>query len=54
MKFAVSLGMERFSPETSMTAVMDNLLQLAKIADAGGFETIWTPEHHTIECTISP
>ncbi|TIU81517.1 MAG: LLM class flavin-dependent oxidoreductase, partial [Mesorhizobium sp.] len=18
------------------------------------FETIWTPEHHTIECTISP
>ena len=54
MKFAVSLGMERFLPETSMTTVRDNLLALARIADEGGFETLWTPEHHTIECTIAP
>ncbi|RWP43533.1 MAG: LLM class flavin-dependent oxidoreductase [Mesorhizobium sp.] len=54
MKFAVSLSMERFSPETPMKTVTSNMLELAKIADRGGFETLWTSEHHTIECTISP
>jgi alkanesulfonate monooxygenase SsuD/methylene tetrahydromethanopterin reductase-like flavin-dependent oxidoreductase (luciferase family) len=54
MKFAVSLTMERFSPSVPMSATMSNVLELAKIADSGGFETIWTAEHHTIECTISP
>ncbi|QPC89360.1 LLM class flavin-dependent oxidoreductase [Mesorhizobium sp. INR15] len=54
MKFAVSLTMERFSPDTPMSAVKGNLLELARMADEGGFETLWTAEHHTIECTISP
>ena len=54
MKFAVSLTMERFSPSVPMSTTMSNVLELAKIADSGGFETIWTAEHHTIECTISP
>ncbi|WP_426128319.1 LLM class flavin-dependent oxidoreductase [Pararhizobium sp. PWRC1-1] len=54
MKFAVSLTMERFSPDTPMSSVKSNLLELARMADEGGFETLWTAEHHTIECTISP
>jgi flavin-dependent trigonelline monooxygenase, oxygenase component len=54
MKFAVSLTMERFSPDVPMSTVKNNLLQLARLADEGGFETLWTAEHHTIECTISP
>lgn len=54
MKFSVSLNMERFSPSDSMTATMENVLELARMADQGGFEEIWTPEHHTIECTIAP
>jgi alkanesulfonate monooxygenase SsuD/methylene tetrahydromethanopterin reductase-like flavin-dependent oxidoreductase (luciferase family) len=54
MKFAVSLSMERFSPDVPMQTVMANLLELAKIADEGGFETLWTSEHHTLECTIAP
>ncbi|ADV15245.1 LLM class flavin-dependent oxidoreductase [Mesorhizobium sp. M7A.F.Ca.US.006.04.2.1] len=54
MKFAVSLTMERFSPDMPMSKVKSNLLELAQMADAGGFETLWTAEHHTIECTISP
>jgi alkanesulfonate monooxygenase SsuD/methylene tetrahydromethanopterin reductase-like flavin-dependent oxidoreductase (luciferase family) len=54
MKFAVSLHMERFSPQTPMSEVMANMLALARIADEGGFETLWTSEHHTIECTVSP
>lgn len=54
MKFAVSLNMERFSPETPMKGVLGNMLDLVKMADSGGFETLWTAEHHTIECTVSP
>jgi flavin-dependent trigonelline monooxygenase, oxygenase component len=54
MKFAVSLTMERFSPDIPMERVKSNLLELARMADEGGFETLWTAEHHTIECTISP
>jgi alkanesulfonate monooxygenase SsuD/methylene tetrahydromethanopterin reductase-like flavin-dependent oxidoreductase (luciferase family) len=54
MKFAVSLTMERFSPDLPVLATMNNILTLAQMADRGGFETIWTAEHHTIECTISP
>ncbi len=54
MRFAVSLNLERFSPDTPMSVVTGNMLELARIADAGGFETIWTAEHHTIECTIAP
>lgn len=54
MKFALSINMERFSPETSMKDAMAQMLALARVADEGGFETLWTAEHHTIECTISP
>jgi len=54
MKFAVSLSMERFSPNDTMNDAVANILALARIADEGGFETLWTAEHHTIECTISP
>jgi len=32
MKFAVSLSMERFSPEASMTEARDRLLALARVA----------------------
>lgn len=54
MKFSVSLTMERFSPDMSMATAKSDLLTLARMADEGGFETIWTAEHHTIECTVSP
>ncbi len=54
MKFALSINMERFSPDESMQDAMSNMLALAHMADEGGFETLWTAEHHTIECTISP
>ncbi|MFS2012342.1 LLM class flavin-dependent oxidoreductase [Azospirillum sp. CT11-132] len=54
MKFAVALAMERFSPHTPMSDVTSTMLELVRMADQGGFETLWTAEHHTIECTISP
>ncbi len=54
MKFALSLHLERSSPDMPMTEVTRNMLELAQIADRGGFETLWTAEHHTIEFTIAP
>ncbi len=54
MKFALSINMECFSPDESMQDAVSNMLALARMADEGGFETLWTAEHHTIECTISP
>lgn len=54
MKFALSITMERFSPDVPVSETMGNMLALARMADEGGFETLWTAEHHTIECTISP
>lgn len=54
MKFAVSISMERASPNVPMHTVIANVLELARMADEGGFETLWTSEHHTLECTIAP
>lgn len=54
MKFSLSLHLERSTPETAMTNVTENMLELVKLADQGGFETLWTSEHHTLEFTIAP
>ncbi|MGJ7042897.1 alkanesulfonate monooxygenase SsuD/methylene tetrahydromethanopterin reductase-like flavin-dependent oxidoreductase (luciferase family) [Shinella sp. BE166] len=54
MKFSVSLYLERKSPDMLMTEVAQNALALAKLSDQGGFEMIWTAEHHTIELTVAP
>ncbi len=54
MKFSIVLYMERHSPQQDMREVRNNLLELVKMADQGGFEVIWTAEHHAIEFTISP
>jgi alkanesulfonate monooxygenase SsuD/methylene tetrahydromethanopterin reductase-like flavin-dependent oxidoreductase (luciferase family) len=54
MKFSIALHMERFSPDQDMRTVVDETLEIVRMADAGGFETIWSAEHHTIEFTIAP
>jgi alkanesulfonate monooxygenase SsuD/methylene tetrahydromethanopterin reductase-like flavin-dependent oxidoreductase (luciferase family) len=54
MKFSVSLHMERFSPKQDITQIKNETLELVQLADRGGFCTVWTPEHHTIEFTIAP
>lgn len=46
--------MERFDPSTDMRAVARTALELVRIADDGGFEIAWTPEHHMIEMTAAP
>ena len=54
MKFSISVSLERFAPDVDMRNVAANALELVQIAEEGGFEIAWTPEHHTIEFTIGP
>jgi len=54
LKFAISLSLERFSEQTDMRDALRHTLDMVKIAEEGGFEIAWAPEHHTIELTIGP
>ncbi len=54
MKFSTVINMARFDTSRSMDDVAAEALDLVKIADQGGFDIVWTAEHHTIELTISP
>ena len=54
MKFSISISLERFDPAPDMRRVAAHALELVQIAEEGGFEIAWTPEHHTIELTIAP
>ncbi|MBN8629288.1 MAG: LLM class flavin-dependent oxidoreductase [Rhodobacterales bacterium] len=54
MKFSIGINYGRFNDATSMDDVSRDALELVKIADQGGFDIVWTAEHHTIEVTASP
>lgn len=54
MKFSAIVNMARFDTSRSMEDVAGEALDLVKTADQGGFDIVWTAEHHTIELTISP
>lgn len=54
MKFSIAINMIRSQPSQDMREVCKHALELAQIADRGGFETAWVSEHHAIEMTISP
>ncbi len=54
MKFSLFAHMERYQPSISHTRVFDELTELVKTAEAGGFETAWIGEHHGMEFTIAP
>src|SRR5262249_37949619 len=54
LRFSISVSLERFDPKADMRTVAAQALELVQIAEHGGFEIAWTPEHHTIEFTIAP
>ena len=54
MKFSIVVNMDRFDPATDMRDVAGRCLELVRLADQGGFEIVWTAEHHAIEVTIAP
>jgi|UPI00055DC05B flavin-dependent trigonelline monooxygenase, oxygenase component len=54
MRFSIAVNMGRLEPTTDIRQIADEALELVKIADQGGFDIVWTAEHHTIELTVSP
>lgn len=44
MKFSIALNMTRFDASQPMRDVIDNTLELVKLADQGGFEIAWAAE----------
>jgi alkanesulfonate monooxygenase SsuD/methylene tetrahydromethanopterin reductase-like flavin-dependent oxidoreductase (luciferase family) len=54
MRFAITLNMERMSPALDVQEAVRAVDELAAMADEGGFDIIFAPEHHAIEMTIGP
>jgi alkanesulfonate monooxygenase SsuD/methylene tetrahydromethanopterin reductase-like flavin-dependent oxidoreductase (luciferase family) len=54
MKFAIVLNMDRLTADLPMNTVWANMMELVGMADEGGFDILWTGEHHSIEVTIAP
>lgn len=54
MKFSLFIHMERLVAGPTDEELYHEYVELCKIADAGGFSTIWTGEHHGMNFTISP
>lgn len=54
MRFAISVNMQRVDPATPMRRVVDETLELVRMADQGGFDIAWAAEHHGVELTVAP
>ena len=45
MKFHIAVNLERMDSTTDIAQVRDHVLEMIKMADAGGFEIAWAAEH---------
>lgn len=54
MDFSLFVHMERLTPDQPHAQLHAELIELCKMADAGGMRAIWTGEHHGMEFTIAP
>lgn len=54
MKFSLFLHMERYDATKPHKELFDEMTELVKLAEEGGFETAWIGEHHGMEFTIAP
>lgn len=54
MKFQLALNLERNDDTVSMEAVRDHTLEMVQLAERGGFNVVWSAEHHALEMTIAP
>lgn len=54
MRFSLFIHMERHDDTIPHEQHFENLVELAQIAEAGGFSTVWIGEHHAMEYTASP
>jgi len=54
VRFSLFVHMERWDESVDHSQAWENLVELALMAENGGFGTIWIGEHHSMEYTISP
>lgn len=54
MRFSLFVHMERWDETVTHRQMFENLSELTLMAEAGGFSTVWTGEHHAMEYTIAP
>ncbi len=54
MKFHLAINLERIDPSLGMPEVARHTLDMVRMAERGGFETVWAAEHHALEMTIAP
>ena len=54
MKFDLAINLERVDDSISMKDVKNHTLEMVQIADAAGFNIVWSAEHHALEMTIAP
>lgn len=54
MRFSLFIHMERYDDSIPAAQHWEDLVELALLAEAGGFSTVWIGEHHSMEYTASP
>ncbi|MBK4348821.1 LLM class flavin-dependent oxidoreductase [Lacisediminihabitans changchengi] len=54
MKFGLMVDLGRTSPDISTEENLAQVTELVRVADAGGFDIVFTGEHHGHEMTIAP
>jgi flavin-dependent trigonelline monooxygenase, oxygenase component len=54
MKFQLAINLERLDDGLQMPEVARHTLEMVQMADRGGFNIVWSAEHHALEMTIAP
>ena len=54
MKFQLAINLERMDDSMDMQAVARHTLDMIQTAEQGGFNIVWSAEHHALEMTIAP
>ncbi|MBT6566592.1 MAG: LLM class flavin-dependent oxidoreductase, partial [Candidatus Puniceispirillum sp.] len=54
MKFQLAVNLERLDDSIDMDKVQRHTLDMVQMAEQGGFDLVWSAEHHALEMTIAP
>jgi alkanesulfonate monooxygenase SsuD/methylene tetrahydromethanopterin reductase-like flavin-dependent oxidoreductase (luciferase family) len=54
MKFHLAVNLERLDDSLDMTDVARHTIKMVQMAEEGGFDIVWSAEHHALEMTIAP
>ncbi|MCQ0091611.1 LLM class flavin-dependent oxidoreductase [Roseovarius sp. M141] len=54
MKFHLAINLERLDNSLDMNDVARHTIEMVQMAEEGGFDIVWSAEHHALEMTIAP